>query len=344
MADGWAKWADGVSYDAANVRRAEAVHQMPDGLTAFGGRSGRRLGPGLEVTILSSPDRATVAPGAGTAYDATNASEGCWEYEIPTAITKTFTARPGAGTSRIDVLAVTITPGPTGTPGPNVTLTAGAAATSPAAPAAPARSHVLGTFLVPASGVITFTANTARTVAAGGVLPVATTAERDALAPYAGLMIWNAQTATPQINDGTTWRDLAGVASVGDLPKTAADTATTSGGSTAWAADGSSLSLSFVAPASGRVRVSYAAYLVNTGTGAVNVYAGLAWSGGMTRAPLDNVETLVVRSASNGIRGSANYLVTGLTPGTTYTLTPQRKVDSGGVAYIAGRYVLVEAA
>jgi hypothetical protein len=72
----------------------------------------------------------------------------------------------------------------------NVAYLAGTPAASPVAPALPARSFLVGTITVPASGggSPTVILNPARFVASGGVLPVATAADRPA-SPYVGQQV-----------------------------------------------------------------------------------------------------------------------------------------------------------
>lgn len=112
-----------------------------------------------------------------------------------------------------------------------------------------------------------------------------------------------------------------------------------------WTTDTNPATVTFVAPASGRVKVTLSAYIVNTAaagnTG--NAFSGLKWSGAVTRDP-SNGERVGARASATGGTWSRTFLVTGLTPGATHTLTSAHMCDSGASWYSTDRAVLVEGA
>jgi hypothetical protein len=129
------------------------------------------------------------------------------------------------------------------------------------------------------------------------------------------------------------------------VSKTLATAANTSL-STGWAAElGGGLSASFVAPLSGRVKITFSAYLV-TNTANSRLDFGYAWSGGMTRNPTDD-EILSVwdPSSSAALRASTVFTVDNLTPGTTYTLSSfvRNQVAASATVGVTDRRLLVEA-
>jgi hypothetical protein len=116
---------------------------------------------------------------------------------------------------------------------------------------------------------------------------------------------------------------------------------------TAWTADPSpgNTSLTFVAPSTGKVKITYSVYMVNLGAAAVgtNVYAGLKWTAGLTRDPSDE-ESVMIRGGQSGARCSVSFIPPeALTPGNNYTVVAAHKTSVGtsGI-YIANRVIIVE--
>jgi hypothetical protein len=217
VTDGYANRVNGVDYNAVDERRFDSPLLMPGaGGGAFSAQSGRRVnGAGLVASVGGSPEAWTVTAGSGVIFDSAYASQGAYRFEIPNSVTAQLPARPGAGTSRIDLLVariydnVALGSGATEVKVERVNGTAGA---SPFAPSLPALSVELARLTVPASGTIVVTASTERTVAAGGVLPVPTTAAMDKLVTdgiaYAGLVVNNAQTNSLHRYTGTAWSQM----------------------------------------------------------------------------------------------------------------------------------------
>lgn len=114
---------------------------------------------------------------------------------------------------------------------------------------------------------------------------------------------------------------------------------------TGWAAESGGLVASFVAPASGRVKITFSALLsTNTANGRLDF--GYMWSGGATRNPSDDEILSIWSSAGqSSMRASAAFTATGLTPGTTYTLSSavRLQVATSGTPGTANRRLLVEA-
>lgn len=212
--DGYANRINGVDYNAVDERRFDAPLLMPGPTSApFSAKAGRRVnGAGLVVSVGGSPEAWTVTQGAGVIYDSAYASQGAWRFEIPNSVSANMPARPGAGTSRIDLIVariydtVAIGSGPAEVKVERVNGTAGS---TPSAPSLPALSVELARLTVPASGTITVTQSTERTVAAGGILPVPTVAARDKLKTdgiaYEGLYVDVASTDSLERYDGTNW-------------------------------------------------------------------------------------------------------------------------------------------
>lgn len=210
MPDGHASRFNAVAY-AASVERALDTTLMHSG-GAAAARAGRRPGPGLEVTVGGTPEAATVAPGGGVIVDATGG--GAYRFMIPAAVVKNLATRPGAGTSRIDLVIARIYDADahveTALREVKIEIVTGTAGASPAVPALPAGSLRLAQLTVPSSGTVSVSKRAQRTAAAGGIVPVADATERDAIAPlYDGLTIFREDTSTIEIRAGGVWRPLA---------------------------------------------------------------------------------------------------------------------------------------
>jgi hypothetical protein len=170
-----------------------------------------------------------------------------------------------------------------------------------------------------------------------------------------GYQIYETDTGLSYIFDGTDWKLIGGGSgggsggSSGTVVLAYAANANAQGVGTAdttWTADsaGARAVATFTAPPSGKVKISYSAYVGNLAaagnTG--NVYAGLGWSGGVIRDPTD-LETVGVARGQVVAISSRDYVVEGLTPGTSYTLTSMHKTDGTANAYINFRTIVVEA-
>jgi hypothetical protein len=104
--------------------------------------------------------------------------------------------------------------------------------------------------------------------------------------------------------------------------------------------------VTFVAPPSGKVKITASAYLVNTAAAGNlgNVVTGYRWSGGLVRNMDTNTEAVTANRAQVGGVFSRTFIPPeALTPGTSYTLTSQHQVTSSAVGYIANKTLVVEA-
>jgi hypothetical protein len=180
-------------------------------------------GSGLAVTVdPTGAGSVTVSQGAGVIYDNAFAIQGAWRFATSGAKTVALAARPGSGTSRIDLVVARIYDTGGATPVKELKIEivtgggsfGGTVGATPTAPSLPPLSIELARLTVTSTSgaAISKTDTTAVSVAAGGVLPVATTAEMDALKTagiaYRGLVVDNAQTGSLHKYDGTNWKLL----------------------------------------------------------------------------------------------------------------------------------------
>lgn len=199
--DGPVSRFNGVEYAGADERLLHAALLQRVGSPAFSARTGRRPG-GAAPTVSSLT--VTVPADSGVIYDSSLGS-GPWLWALPSSKAVTLDERPGAGTSRIDVIVARIND-VEGARELKIEAVKGEESGSPSKPDLPPLSCEIAAATVPASGAVTLVASTTRTVAAGGILPVATTTERNALpAPHVGLTVYNEQTKALESFDGTSW-------------------------------------------------------------------------------------------------------------------------------------------
>jgi hypothetical protein len=211
------------TYNAQEMRQLDSPLLMPGPASApFSGRSGRQVNnSGLAVTVdPTGAGSVTVSQGAGVIYDGAYAIQGAWRFATSGAKTVALAARPGSGTSRIDLVVARIYDSALAGAGSakelKIEVVTGSANATPSAPALPPLSLLLSTLTVTSTSgaAISKTDTTAVTVAAGGILPVATTAERDALVTagiaYRGLVVDNAQKGALEryTGAGGVWDEL----------------------------------------------------------------------------------------------------------------------------------------
>jgi hypothetical protein len=215
------------AYNAQELRQLDSPLLMPGPASApFSGRSGRQVnGSGLAVTVdPTGAGSVTVSQGAGVIYDGSYAVQGAWRFATSGAKTVALAARPGSGTSRIDLVVARIYDSALAGAGSVKELKievvtgggsfGGTVGATPTAPSLPPLSLLLSTLTVTSTSgaAISKTDTTAVTVAAGGILPVATTAEMNALKTagiaYRGLVVDNAQTGVLHRYNGTDWKVL----------------------------------------------------------------------------------------------------------------------------------------
>ncbi len=213
--DGFVRRWNNVQYNASAERLLDSLLMMPGpGSEPFSARAGRRPnGSGLAVSVGGSPEAVTVTPGSALVYDSAVSAAGPYLINIPTAVSVPLPARPGSGTSRIDLIVARVYDADVGLGSVQelkIERVQGDPSSTPVEKTKPTNSLILARLTVPSSGSITVTPSTDRTVAAGGVLPVATTSVRDALSAYSGLTVYNEQTKRLEVFDGTSWTAAAG--------------------------------------------------------------------------------------------------------------------------------------
>lgn len=260
-----------------------------------------------------------------------------------------------------------------GTPGP-----------SPAEQSVPVGAFKIATIDVPkvGSGSAAVTNNYAFTVAAGGVLPVRSQAERDAISnPGNGLTVHRMDKGWQEHHDGTAFRVYPNIVSFGstaeftgpgngqvgyhvpthkfweyitsqwvpcriDLQQQASAFVGSISSATYVPQTGGP-DLTFIAPASGAVRISVKAAIVatagdTTGRAAFEIWTGpTAGAGTGIYSAADN-DSIAWQGSNNWEAGSGGMLVTGLTAGSTYTARMVYKRDAGtGTAGFARRRMTI---
>lgn len=179
-------------YSASNERQANAPLYGGGSGVALKAVQGFRVGTGNVLSATSTtwtltPCSAVISPSAATA-------QGSYRWASDSNVTGAVTAAD-ATYARKDIVYIQVNDSSSGDGSGALTAPvlylAGTPSASPAAPSLPARSFLVGTITVPASGggSPSVVLNTARFVAAGGIQPVATQADQDALTEYEGLRV-----------------------------------------------------------------------------------------------------------------------------------------------------------
>lgn len=120
---------------------------------------------------------------------------GTYVFSIPSPVSITMPARPGAGTSRIDYVLARIL-NEDARPGDTLRvvdlyLLSGTAGGSPVPPTIPTGHLRIARLDVPASGTIAVSQPAPRMAAAGGIITVTDSTERDAISPlFDGIMVY----------------------------------------------------------------------------------------------------------------------------------------------------------
>lgn len=197
-----------IRYDASDDRAAMTALMTPGG-AGLAARAGRRPGA-LTVSIGGSPEAVTVPAHSGIITDPDG---GAYLYAFPNAVSKDLDARPGAGTSRIDLVVAHIYdadvhPADTSLRELDLEVVTGNAGAVPVVPTQPDGTVLVAMLSVPASGAISVNVNGPRTVAVGGILPVASQAERDALTAYDGLVVYREDTDAYEGHANGGWQSM----------------------------------------------------------------------------------------------------------------------------------------
>jgi len=331
-------WGDSAgALDGGELRRADAAMFAGDS-SASGARGGvvRHGDTSLAVTVDGS-DVVTVQPGSYVAPGNAVTGTGVWRYGLSAATTGSLAAR-NATNPRIDlVIARALDTSVVGSHGAykgRIEIITGTPAGSPSVPSLPTMAVELARITVPNTGGGAASVDSSHrtyATAIGGEIIVPTSS----MLPASAATYQRARaldTGVPYVWTGSLW-----------APESVYVTDSASGVETttnaAWTTEANDVTVTFTAPITGRVRVAAAVYigsLVEADTG--NHYWGLKLSGGTVRDPLDD-ETISVARGTLG-RFGISYVLPGLTPGTSYTLTSAYKiVGTVSSAYRATRRV-----
>ena len=336
---------------ATRMRFGDALGLVPNG-TPLGARSGLRPDGGGTVAVTAGSMQVTVDPFAawidGTASDAQAG------YPFLSDAVVTLAVDPGDATqARVDTVVARVQDNAYDAGGATVATVELVKGTPGAGvPLLPANTIALRDVNVPAGASAGTGGLSSSNLGAdrrkyisslGGILPVASATERDALPTLNGQVVYRFDTGKLQVRTGAGWLTVA-TEPVG-LPAANANATLNTGTQTAWTTDTDAATVTFTAPASGQVEVTLSAYIVNTAASGStgNARSGLKVSGGLTRDPADG-ESVAARGGGVGGTFSRTFLLTGLTAGTSYTLTSAHKCDSTAAWYCTDRAVFVRAA
>lgn len=174
---------------------------------AVGARSGRRPGPGLELTATSSVW--TVQPGCAIVDTAFSSTSGPYLVAVDTVTTGSMTPADSSN-PRIDAVYLKVDDAAVdggGNRRATLNYLAGTAAAVPSAPALPSGALLVGTITVPkaTTGSPSTTMSSLFAVASGGILPIADSTARAGLTTYAGLAVFRLDTKVIEVHNGTGW-------------------------------------------------------------------------------------------------------------------------------------------
>ena len=196
------------TYSASNERQANAPLYGGGSGIPLKAVQGFRVGTGNVLTATSTtwtltPCSAVISPAAATA-------QGSYRWASDANVTGSVTAAD-ATYARKDIVYIQVNDSSSGDGSgartAEVLYLAGTPSASPVAPALPARSFLVGTITVPATGggSPSVVLNPARFVTAGGIQPVAAQADRDALTEYEGLRVDQLDTDRQYRYNGSRW-------------------------------------------------------------------------------------------------------------------------------------------
>ena len=200
-------------YAAQHERFFAAVGMVADANSGLAVREGKRLGPGLEVTVNADGLSVDVQPGLAVVRHALDTG-GDYHVAIPVAVNKVLAAKPGVGLKRrdlvvLDVLDEDTAEKPTTAREVNIEVLEGTpTAGTPTAPAAGlmrmqlAQVHFDGT-----STPIIQPTNIPQTWASGGIGVVFSLAERDNITAYDGMKIYRSDLSLWQGRRDGVWVD-----------------------------------------------------------------------------------------------------------------------------------------
>lgn len=250
----------------------------------------------------------------------------------------------------IDVLIYDHESDGSGLRGADIVYTAGTAAASPSAPTFTGVGVRLGTFAVPASGggnpVWTMNPALIGYAGSGGVLEVST----DPSNPRPGTVTYNRSTKLVKYWDGSTWVTVL----AGSTPVVDSSTVNVSTSSTSFIAGTTPFGVSFVAPPSGAVKISFTGYFQETQDGGVALMSYTVRTGStigsgtvvgtaansnralVAGGPVDAGQPIYFQASRGPTRWS------GLTPGAAYNARIEIAADLGGGINVFYREMMVE--
>ena len=200
-------------YAAQHERFFAAVGMAAVGNSGLAVREGKRLGPGLEVTINADGLSVDIQPGLAVVQHALT-NGGDYHVAIPTAVNVVLAAKPGVGLKRrdlvvIDVLDEDTAEKPTLLREANIEVLEGTnTAGTPVAPAAGLMRMQLATVHFDGTDApIIQPTNIPQTWAAGGIGVVYSESERDNLTVYDGMKVYRDDLSAWQHRRDGAWED-----------------------------------------------------------------------------------------------------------------------------------------
>lgn len=317
-------WAiDALTFSGLEARNVDAMLVMSDG-TALGSRSGVRPGdPGLTVTLAGT----TINCSAGVAVVA-YAGQGVYRCAFPSSVSPgTYTAAH-ATLNRIDLVYLRVWDNSVDASGLNkadIVYLAGTPSGSPVAPT-PAGTVIYVplatiTVLSVSNGGTASVSTTVRpyTVAPGGILPAASAPS----SPYTG-QYWDDGSNLRRWN-GAAWRTVSPLA-VSASDQISMPGSFTTGSFVDFTA-GQWPPVTVTVPPSGQVRVTIGAAVANTVSGSATAWASWRATGAssMGASEKNSVTTIGARTYASRV-----YVLSGLTPGASLTITPVYQVSAAG--------------
>lgn len=206
----WINGAGGApAYNAAELRRTEAMFLVQEVADRFGARSG--VHPGGGNAVILQGNTVTVRDTKAVVYPGLTSTAG--PYIV--AIEQHTHTVPGADPSnpRKDIVVLRVWDDDEDMSGlrqADTEYIVGTPAASPSEPAVPAGAVRLATIDVPAGGSPVITYNAPFTVCNGGILPVRNSAELPISSGiYNGFHVWDQTLQALQAWNGSAWRTVA---------------------------------------------------------------------------------------------------------------------------------------
>lgn len=167
-------------------------------------------------------------------------------------------------------------------------------------------------------------------------------------APAEGMVAWLQDTNLLTVYTGSDWLPLLGT-SVSDQQSSSFDTTVTSYGTGSSGGSYATCAVVFVAPLSGKVKITVGARMENSSSTAGSLIAPQTRTGSSVGSGAIVEDAIDINGnshyGSTFARATASHLLSGLTPGATYnTRVLHRTSQSGTTATIALRELIVEPA